>query len=177
MKKHKYDPSGKNKKQGEDAFWAFAYSFKKLGYKIYAATFYEDTTKKFDCRVVSLDENFTTDVKSARKAASGKSPIQYKELVMEFRNGLGTEGSGWLYGQADFISFELETTWIRFPRAELAEIVESLTDFDNVVENFGDCTYKVYGRRGDLITKVELSRLKAEFDKLGIPYKEFPKCA
>lgn len=175
MKPHKYDYKGTAKEQGDKAFWAFIYSMKKINARTYKSTFYEDTTKKFDCKVVFPDEVFTTDVKSARKAASGNSPIQYKELVMEFRNGYATEWSGWLYGQADYITFELEKTWIRFPRVELAEIVESLTDFDNLVENFGDCTYKVYSRRGDLITKVELTRLKKEFDKRGISYKEYEK--
>jgi hypothetical protein len=173
--RHKYDHTGKAKKQGEDGFWTFVYSMRKAGYKVYEVSFYEDAVRKYDCRVETEEETFTTDVKSAKKATSGKSDIQYKELVMEFRNGKATEGSGWLYGKADFITFELEKTFIRFPRVELAQIVEEMTDFDDLVENFGDCTYKVYSRRGDLITKVELSRLKEEFKKRKIPYKEYQK--
>jgi hypothetical protein len=176
--RHAKDKNGDCEKQGNDAVWEYVYTQKKLGRKVYKMSDYDDRVKKMDVEVVSPDgTSFTTDVKSMRKARSGKlAPKQDIEAIIELINVAG--GPGWIDGKADFISFQMRETILEFPRRELAEIVREWIDVTNRVENFGDCAYKVYGRYGnkDLITKVPFDRLREEFKKRGIPYREFPIC-
>jgi hypothetical protein len=96
---------------------------------------------------------------SLKNLKSGKMP---KWLWVEIKNREGSPG--WLYGDADFIVFELVDEYLFVNRKNLVEFVHSNIDFSMpLVQNTWEAKYKMYQRNGSLdqITQIKLDHLKS----------------
>lgn len=94
------------------------------------------------------------DVKAAKKTNRSDVLPNYNIHWVELRNVNGDKG--WLFGQADYIAFELETTWCICPRTSLIQSLRSKIDFSSFTTNRDDM-FKVYRRKNrlDAIVKVD----------------------
>lgn len=121
-----------------------------------------------DIREATLQEQYrhidwvcsagTIDVKGIkRKSRRGGKTTDF--IWIEFRNNAG--GKGWLYGEQDFIAFELDDSFIVVRREDLKNICEELCDLDKSVASASDALYKGYNRRNrsDLISMIRKSDL------------------
>lgn len=94
---------------------------------------------------------FKYDVKSAKRIKRSDPEPNYRYHWVELVNVRG--GKGWLYGKADFISFEAEYIWIIVSRETLRKWVE-----DNVKDEWDDkfplLKKKQRWGRADVITLV-----------------------
>ena len=81
---------------------------------------------------------------------------------IEMRNVNGKKG--WVYGDADFIAFELVCYWLVVPRKKIVDFIEKYVS-DDFVEDKKDALYKKYTRkkygRDDIITIVKIQDLMA----------------
>lgn len=94
------------------------------------------------------------DVKAAKKINRSDLLPNYDIHWIELRNVHGDKG--WLFGQADYIAFELETTWCICPRISLIRSLKGKIDFSNFTTNRDDM-FRVYRRKDrlDAIVKVD----------------------
>ena len=94
------------------------------------------------------------DVKAAKKTNRSDLLPNYDIHWIELRNVHGDKG--WLFGQADYIAFELETTWCSCPRISLIRSLKGKIDFSNFTTNRDDM-FRVYRRKDrlDAIVKVD----------------------
>lgn len=89
-----------------------------------------------------------------------KNDKKVKWLWVEIKNHEGNPG--WLYGDADFIVFELPEEFLFISRKSLIEHIHSSIDHSlPLVQNTWEAKYKLYQRQGklDQITQVKLSSL------------------
>ena len=69
---------------------------------------------------------------------------------------------GWLYGDSDFIIFELKKSYVFVNRKRLLQYINSNIDFDlPFVQNSWEAKYKVYQRKDklDQITQVKMANI------------------
>ena len=94
------------------------------------------------------------DVKAANKTNRSDLLPNYDIHWIELRNVHGDKG--WLFGQADYIAFELETTCCICPRISLIRSLKGKIDFSNFTTNRDDM-FRVYRRKDrlDAIVKVD----------------------
>mgnify|MGYP006144411289 CR=1 FL=1 len=89
-----------------------------------------------------------------------KNDKKLKWLWVEIKNHEGNPG--WLYGDADFVVFELLNQYLFINRKSLIDHVHSSIDNSlPLVQNAWEAKYKLYQRQGklDQITQVKLSSL------------------
>lgn len=108
------------------------------------------------------------DVKAAKKTNRSDVLPNYNIHWVELRNVNGDKG--WLFGQADYIAFELETTWCICPRTSLIQSLRSKIDFSSFTTNRDDM-FKVYRRKNrlDAIVKVDSEFLTKVTSTILIP--------
>lgn len=94
------------------------------------------------------------DVKAAKKTNRSDSLPNYCIHWSELRNVNGEKG--WLFGQADYIVFELGTSWCVCPRISLIRSLKGKIDFSSFTTD-REAMFKVYRRKGrlDAIVKVD----------------------
>lgn len=81
-------------------------------------------------------------------------------LWVEIKNSKGKPG--WLYGESDFIVFELNDRYLFISRKSLLDHVNSCVNFSlPLVQNSWEGKYKIFQRQGklDQITQVKLSSI------------------
>jgi hypothetical protein len=89
------------------------------GYKIRAATSYENRVKHFDFHV----QGRPVEVKAMKAPRRGMAPVS-DMIYVELKNVSG--GVGWVYGDADFIAFEQHEGFLVVDRRELVRLVQSM---------------------------------------------------
>ena len=119
--------------------------FKKFFKKVFDASVQQDMKEHWDFGV-KFDVKM---IKSVRRHQQKDENIHWVEL----KNVNGEKG--WLYGDADFFSFELEDYWVIVSRDDLQEFIEK-----KCVEKIWSKTpklYSLYQRDGrkDIITLVK----------------------
>lgn len=70
---------------------------------------------------------------------------------------------GWLYGDSDFIVFELSNEFLFVYRKNLLDYINSSVDFHSpFVQNSWEAKYSIFQRKGklDQITQIKISNLK-----------------
>lgn len=114
--------------------------------------------------------DFTLTVKIELKSAkwrsredkkNGLSP-DYEHITIELKNTAG--GEGWLYKEADWFVFELETQYLVVKRTDVVELVDNL---DLVMSPTPDL-YKMYRRAGRnditiIVQVTDIESLKSAF--------------
>lgn len=100
------------------------------------------------------------DVKAAKKVNRYDNTPDYSIHWLEFKNVNGKKG--WLYGDADYIAFELENCWLSVPRIQLIHDLLIKMGTPTFIQN-RESFYTLYNRYGrkDLITKVHSEFLKS----------------
>ena len=71
---------------------------------------------------------------------------------------------GWLHGDAHFIAFETENSFILVPRIDILKLVEQEVDFTQHVTDAREALRKLYHRREhphELLTLMEVDKLRA----------------
>lgn len=121
-------------------------SFKKLFKKVTDPTKEQDIHEHWDLQV-----NFKVDVKGMKKKSRQDSEPNENIHWIEIKNVLGKPG--WLYGEADYFSFETKDYWIVVKKDRLQHWVKK-----NIKKEMSEkpIMYHLYRRKGsqDLITLV-----------------------
>jgi hypothetical protein len=100
----------------------------------------------------------TIDVKAIkRKSRGGDKSTDF--IWVEFKNNAGDKG--WLYGEQDFIAFELDDSFVVVRRIALCELCEQLCETNKKVAKALEALYKGYTRRNrsDLISMIRTDDL------------------
>jgi hypothetical protein len=93
------------------------------------------------------------DVKAMKNLSRGEEGVELP-IWIEFKNVRG--GDGWIYGNSDFLAFEMPDHFMVIEREKLLGWCEENVDFETVVSSSKKAYKKVYRRfrRKDLITYV-----------------------
>ena len=89
-----------------------------------------------------------------------KNQVKTKWLWVEIKNSKGEPG--WLYGDSDFVVFELTDKYLFVSRKNLLNLIHESVDFSQpIVQNLWEAKYKIYQRPGkfDQITQIKLNSL------------------
>ncbi len=100
------------------------------------------------------------ETKISLKPLKNSKKSQEKWVWIEIKNSKGEPG--WLYGDADFIVFELVNEYLFVVRKNLLNLINSNVDFNSpIVQNLWEAKYKLYQRQGkfDQITQIKLNSL------------------
>lgn len=99
-------------------------------------------------------ESSSFDVKAGKKINRSDVMPNYDIHWIELRNVNGKKG--WLFGEADYIAFELEKTWCVCPRKSLISSLRDKIDFSDFTTDRDDM-FRVYRRKNrlDAIIKVD----------------------
>lgn len=90
-----------------------------------------------------------------------KKKVSPKWMWIEIKNSLGKPG--WLYGDADFIVFELKKSFLFVSRKSLMEHINTTINFSlPLVQNTWEAKYKIFQRKEkmDQITQIKLSNIE-----------------
>ena len=99
-------------------------------------------------------------LKARKKTNRSSNNYEDKWAWVELRTVNGD--FGWLYGDADFVIFELKTEYVFVNRKRLLQYIHSNIDFDlPFVQNSWEAKYKIYQRKNklDQITQVKIANL------------------
>lgn len=154
--RNSFDYSGKNQISGEKAEDLFEKLAINRGLKIAKASFKQQLSH-IDFLLTNKDKKtYFIDIK-ARKRINRSSENFSDDLVwIEFKNVSGNEG--WLYGAADFISFERENDFVIVPRKNLVLICEKIVT-NKIANKSSEALYNRYTRKD---RKDELSLIKMQ---------------
>lgn len=89
------------------------------GYTIRPANNFENRVNHFDFEV----QGFKVEVKAMKAPRRGMAPDP-DMIYVELKNVCG--GSGWVYGNADFVAFEQRGGYLMVRRDELVQLVQSM---------------------------------------------------
>jgi len=122
------------------------------------STTQEDREEHFDFTV----NGSRVDVKARKNIGilnAGESQDQY--TVLELQDIVGK--LGWVYGNADYIAFEIDYFFLICPRMDLVRYVENHVT-DEYVTDLNDCVNKKYQRfsANDIITVVPFSDIQTK---------------
>lgn len=123
----------------------------------------QDMFQHIDLFLFKDNKTFSFDIKAMKKINRYDCSAQDKMVYVEFKNVLGNPG--WLYGQAQFIVFETESTFEIVHRKSLAKYCEKVVNIKQRVSRASEALYKVYTRDGrkDLISLIELDKIPKEY--------------
>lgn len=159
---NKYDFSGESARMGRNAESSFEKTAKLKGYTVSKSSKEEDMIKHFDFIIVNPNgKRSFIDVKARKKLKRGNDNAQDDWIWIEFKNVGGNKG--WLYGEAEYIAFELENEFIIVKRQDLIKISESLIDRKSLVDKPYLAKYKTYHRNNrpkELVGLISLDDLK-----------------
>lgn len=114
-------------------------------YKVIKATKQEDIEDHFDYKFIKNNKTVKVEVKAMKRVSRSQDKGQEEWIWVEFKNTIGN--SGWLYGKADYIAFELKDTFVFVNRLHLAKLSEKIVDFSEVVKSPFEARRKCYARR------------------------------
>lgn len=114
--------------------------------------------------------SYSFDVKAGKKVNRSDIAPNYNIHWIELKNVNGKKG--WLFGDANYIAFELEKFWCICPRKSLISSLRNKINFSNFTTNRNDM-FKVYRRkdRSDAIIKVDSRFLITSMRATLIPKK------
>lgn len=151
-----FDYNGKNQISGQNAEDVFEKLAKNKGLIIKKATLKQQYSH-IDFLITNKDKKtYFIDIKARKKINRSSENFSDDLVWIEFKNVAGNEG--WLYGAADFISFERENDFVIVPRKNLILICEKIVT-RNIVNKSSEALYNRYTRKD---RKDELSLIKMQ---------------
>lgn len=131
---------------GEKAEELFVGMARQLGWQVSESAKDENIDEHWDYRIAKGEENFKVEVKSAKRIDRNDVNSQINYTWVELRNVRGKVG--WLFGKADLIAFEKETSFIFVKRLDLLALVNKKVNLVAKVRDPKDAHYKIYTRAG-----------------------------
>ena len=152
------DKSGecsKNGKKAEDAFLALVRG-KTYIHDAREATLEEQKQHIDHVFKRSDGREIRVDTKAMKKVSRNDKTFRTDLVWVEFKNIHGYPG--WLYGKADFISFERENDFVLVDRKKLSQLCEKLVNKNNKVDSAYDALYNSYTRSGrkDVLSQIKM---------------------
>ncbi len=169
IEQNKYDVTGENLKRGLNAEKKFVEVAQKIGYKVCLSNPKQDIDEHWDFELSKDSESFKVEVKAMRKIKRS-DPAPQDEYAWVELHGVRERDEGWLYGgEANYIAFETQKSFVLVDRKKLLEYVSSrLSDevVDKPVEALkkdAQGKYKRYRRKGrhDELILVEMDVLRS----------------
>lgn len=141
MYRNPSDRNGVCQRQSNHAEEAFRQALCSMGIPFKEATFAEQM-EHIDFFL--FDNHISVDVKSTKRL-NRSGTVQHQYVWVEFTSNRGRKG--WLYGKADWISFEGRDCFVVVPRARLLEYCLQQVDTSKVVTKSKNAIYKIYQRK------------------------------
>lgn len=137
---------------GEKAEGLFVDLAQKSGWQVSASSKDENINEHWDYQITKGEENFKVEVKSTKRVNRNDSRTQVDYTWVELRNVRGE--IGWLFGKADLIAFEKESSFIFVKRLDLLAVVNKKVNLVAKVHDPRNALYKIYTRakRKDRLT-------------------------
>lgn len=154
-----FNHGGVNDSQGIPAESAFQKCAEDRGWNVSPATRTQNLRGHWDFTIQCGDQSLRVEVKGRKRL--GRNKDFSDDLVwVEFRNSYG--GRGWLYGDADIVSFDFAGYVVLCYRENLASFSERVVDLDNPsVSRPEHALYKGYTRmdRSDNLALIKATDL------------------
>jgi hypothetical protein len=119
----------------------------RLGWKISASSGRENIDEHWDYLIEKDDTSYKVEVKSKKRITRGDQGPQ-QDLTWIELHGVRPKDTGWLFGKADLIAFEKETSFLIVKKPDLLKMVNKKVDLVAKVKNPKDAVYKIYKREG-----------------------------
>jgi hypothetical protein len=132
---------------GEKAEELFAELARRAGWQVSPSSKAENIDEHWDFLISKDRENFKIEVKSAKRVDRNDGGIQFKYTWVEI-HGVRPKDTGWLFGKADLIAFERESSFLFVKRLNLLAVVNKKVNLVAKVTNPQDAVYKIYRREG-----------------------------
>jgi hypothetical protein len=145
---------------GEKAEGVFAEMASQSGWQVSPSSKDENIDQHWDFCISKDAENFKVEVKSAKRINRTDNESQSDYTWVELRNVRGK--IGWLFGKADLIAFEKESSFIFVKRLDLLAVVNKKVNLVAKVNSTKDALYKIYTRAGrkDKLTLLRTSDIE-----------------
>jgi len=131
---------------GEHAENLFIVLAVRLGWKVSASSKDENIEDHWDYLIEKEGETFKVEVKSQKRIRREDKTEQADFTWVELRNVRGKVG--WLFGKADLIAFEKETSFLFVKRLDLLAVINKKVNLVAKVRTPADAVYKIYIREG-----------------------------
>ena len=138
---------------GEKAEELFVEIARKSGWQVSDSSKDENINEHWDFRIVKDELDFRVEVKAAKRIHRNDRGVQFEYTWVEI-HGVRPKDTGWLFGKADLIAFEKETSFIFIKRLDLLAVVNKKVNLVAKVSDPRDALYKIYMRekRKDKLT-------------------------
>ena len=146
---------------GEKAEGLFVEMARQSGWQVSASSKDENIDEHWDYRIAKDKEDFKVEVKSAKRIHRNDSGTQFEYTWVEI-HGVRPKDTGWLFGKADLIAFEKESSFIFVKRLDLLAVVNKKVNLVAKVRDSKDALYKIYTRdqRKDKLTLLPTSDIE-----------------
>jgi hypothetical protein len=146
---------------GEKAEGLFAKIAHQAGWQVSPSPKDENIDEHWDFHIKKDTGNFKVEVKSAKRINRNDSGIQFEFTWVEI-HGVRPKDTGWLFGKADLIAFEKESSFILVKRLDLLAVVNKKVNLVAKVRDPKDALYKIYTRDGrkDKLTLLPISDIE-----------------
>ena len=138
---------------GQKAEGLFVDTAQKSGWRVSVSSKVENINEHWDYQITNGEENFKIEVKSAKRIQRNEIGLQFEYTWVEI-HGVRPKDAGWLFGKADLIAFEKESSFIFVKRLDLLAVVNKKVNLVAKVQDPKDALYKIYTRdkRKDKLT-------------------------
>jgi hypothetical protein len=146
---------------GQKAEIIFVKMAAERGWEIKSVSATENIDDHFDYRIKKGHETYKVEVKGKKRIDRADANPQ-QDLVWIELHGVRIHDAGWLFGKADLIAFQRNTSFRIVKRLDLVALVCKLIDYKSKVESPQDALYKTYSRSGrsDILTMLRYEDLK-----------------
>ena len=145
---------------GEKAEGLFIEIARQSGWEVLPASKDQNIDEHWDFLIEKENQNHKVEVKSKKRINRSDNDGQNEFVWVELRNVRGE--IGWLFGKADLIAFEKESSFIFVKRLDLLAVVNKKVNLVAKVRDPQDALYKIYTRdkRKDKLTLLPTSDIE-----------------
>lgn len=145
---------------GEKAEGLFIEIARQSGWEVLPASKDQNIDEHWDFLIEKENQNHKVEVKSKKRINRSDNGGQNEFVWVELRNVRGE--IGWLFGKADLIAFEKESSFIFVKRLDLLAVVNKKVNLVAKVRDPKDALYKIYTRekRKDKLTLLPTSDIE-----------------
>jgi hypothetical protein len=165
-------------KRGFESEKRFVVTMEARGNKVRSASKKENKYSHIDFWVTSAKngKRYSVDVKSSKKISRVDKYVNLDEVWIEYNNTYNGK-KGWIYGEADFIAFELNKTFLVVKLKELKKLCDKLINKNIPAKSSEEALYYFWTRpehrRKGVIERA--ARIKVSDIKENLKYVEYDK--